>query len=132
MARHLEHAGIRPDLVLCSSSVRARQTLERLARAIPEGTPVEIEEALYAAGSSTLIERLRRVPPEREAVLVIAHNPGLQELALLLAGRGPDLGRLAEKFPTGALATLAHDGAWTELRAGACELLELVFPRELP
>jgi phosphohistidine phosphatase len=131
MARHLEQAGIRPDLVLCSSSVRTRRTLERLGPAIPRGTPVEVEDALYASSVSTLLERLRRVPPEVEAVLVIAHNPGLHELALRLAGSGPDVGRLAGTFPTGALATLAHEGAWTELRPGDCELVELVFPREL-
>lgn len=131
MAHHLDEAGVRPDLVLCSSSVRTRQTLERIARAIPDGTPIEVEESLYASSASTLIERLRQVPPEMRAVLVIAHNPGLQDLALLLAGRGPSLGRLVERFPTGALATLAHEGAWAELRAGTCELVELAYPREL-
>jgi phosphohistidine phosphatase len=131
MARHLEHAGVRPDLVLCSSSVRTRQTLERIAATIPDGARVEVEDGLYAAGASTLIERLRRVPPETRAVLVVAHNPGLQDLGVLLAGRGPALGRLVEKYPTGALATLAYEGSWTDLRAGACELVELIFPREL-
>jgi phosphohistidine phosphatase len=131
LARHLEHAGVRPDLVLCSSAVRTRQTLERLGPAIPKRTPVEVEDALYASSASTLLERLRRVPPDTEAVLVIAHNPGLHELALRLAGSGPDVDRLAGTFPTGALATLSHEGAWSELRPGACELVQLVFPREL-
>jgi phosphohistidine phosphatase len=132
MARYLEDAGVRPDLVLCSSSVRTRQTLERVVQGLPDGTPVELEDGLYAASASALIERLRQVPAATETVLVIAHNPGLQDLARLLAGPGSAVARLDEKFPTGALATLVHDGAWTELRAGACELVELVFPRELP
>ena len=131
MARHLAKAGVRPDLVLCSTSVRTRQTLERVTAALPDGVAVELEDGLYGASASTLIERLRLMPPEAEAVLVVAHNPGLQDLALLLAGSGPAIGRLHEKFPTGALATLVHDGAWAELRAGACELVELVFPRDL-
>jgi len=132
MARYLEDERIRPGLVLCSPSVRTRETLERVARALPDSTPVEFDDGLYAASASALIERLRQVPDETETVLVIAHNPGLQDLARLLAGRGPAVARLDEKFPTGALATLVHDEAWAELRAGACELVELVFPRELP
>jgi len=132
MARHLEEAGVRPDLVLCSPSVRTRQTLERIARCLPDGTPVEVEDGLYAASAQALLERLRTVPDSTGAVLVIAHNPGLHDLARLLAGQGASVGRLDEAFPTGALATLDFDGAWAELRAGACELVELVFPRELP
>ncbi len=132
MARHLEEAGVRPGLVLCSSSVRTRQTLERIARGLPDCPRVEIEDGLYAASARALLERLRQVPAENESVLVIAHNPGLHDLARLLAGRGASLARLDESFPTGALATLAFEGAWAELRAGACELVELVFPRELP
>ena len=53
MARHLEEAGVRPDLVLCSSSTRTRQTLERVAPALPDGVPVELEDGLYAASAST-------------------------------------------------------------------------------
>lgn len=131
IAHHLEEAGVRPDLVLCSSSVRTRQTLERISGSLPEGTPVEIENGLYASSASALIQRLQRVPDKAQAVLVIAHNPGLQDVALLLAGRGAAVERLYDKFPTGALATLVHEGAWIDLRAGACELVELVFPREL-
>lgn len=132
MARHLEEAGVRPDLVLCSPSVRTRQTLERIARGLPDGTPVELEDELYAASAQTLLERLRLLPEGIGAVLVIAHNPGLHDLARLLAGPGASVGRLDEAFPTGALATLDVDGTWAGLRAGACELVELVFPRELP
>lgn len=132
MARHLEEAGVRPDLVLCSPSVRTRQTLERIARSLPAGTPVEVEDGLYAASAQALIERLRLLPDGIGATLVIAHNPGLHDLARLLAGSGAGIARLDETFPTGALATLAFDGAWAGLRAGACELVELVFPRELP
>jgi len=132
LARHLDEAGVRPDLVLCSPSVRTRQTLERVARGLPDGVQVELEDGLYAASAQTLLERLRAVPDATGAVLVIAHNPGLHDLARLLAGRGTGIARLEEAFPTGALATLGFDGVWAGLRAGACELVELVFPRELP
>ena len=131
MARHLADGGVAPGLVLCSSAVRTRQTLERIAAGLPEGTPTEIEDGLYAANASALVERLRRVPDGINGVMVVAHNPGLQDLALLLAGRGDGLERLREKFPTCALATLACERRWDELHAGSCELVALVVPRDL-
>jgi phosphohistidine phosphatase len=65
-------------------------------------------------------------------VLLIGHNPGLEDLALALASSGPDLARLEAKFPTGALATLAISTAtWKELSEGDAVLTAFVVPREL-
>ena len=69
------------------------------------------------------------------SVLVIAHNPGIQDLAITLAGRGDEEARerLDEKFPTGALATLSFRAErWTEVEPGSGELVGFVVPRELP
>ena len=64
--------------------------------------------------------------PDYEGVLMIGHNPGLHELATLLAPPGPPA------FPTGALAELRVDiDDWKDLRPGAAELVQLVVPREL-
>jgi phosphohistidine phosphatase len=64
-------------------------------------------------------------------VMLIGHYPALQELALSLAGRGVDLRRVAEKFPTAGLATLAFRGSWEQLAPGAAELIAFVTPKEL-
>lgn len=124
VARHVRRVGVKPDLVLCSPSVRTRQTL---AVVEPElGSPeVRLVDELYAAPAEELLDVLRGVEPEVGSVLVIAHNPGLEDL---LAGLS---GTVQEKFPTGAFATLAFEGAWADLRPGACELLAYVVPREL-
>ena len=116
---------VRPDLVLCSTAVRARATLDLVAPAL--GTPeVEIEGGLYHAWADDLLERLRVVAPDLEGVLLIGHNPGLHELAALLAPPGP------EAFPTGALAELRIDvDDWKTLRAGEAELAQLILPRQL-
>ena len=64
--------------------------------------------------------------------MLIGHNPGLHNLALILASRGADLPQLEEKFPTGALATLAvHSDSWTALSPGEAELVDYVAPRQL-
>jgi phosphohistidine phosphatase len=128
LAKHLRRHEVRPDLVLCSSSQRTRDTLELIRSALGDAA-IEIEDGLYAAGSERLLARLRELPESAGSVLLIGHNPGLQDLALELA---PGTTRLAEKFPTGALASFALDGPWSRVGDATTELLELVAPRELP
>jgi phosphohistidine phosphatase len=128
MATYLHENRIRPQLVLCSSATRARQTFERLE---PLGArEVHIERELYGADAATLLGRLRDVPDGVGSVMVIAHNPGLEHLTRVLAREDDDVG---EKFPTGALAALAfRDREWASLERGTAELVDFVRPRELP
>ena len=129
IATHLLRLEIAPGLVLCSPALRARQTLEPIEATVPEA-PVEVDERLYGASSETLLERVRAVPDEVPSVLLIGHNPGLQDLALLLAARGDELERLEAKFPTAALATLSLE-RWSSLGAGDAELGAYVVPKQL-
>jgi phosphohistidine phosphatase len=92
---------------------------------------VSFEEELYAADADRLLERLRLVPADVESVLLVGHNPGLQDLALDLASAGDQLDELRRKLPTGALATLAFEGSWHELGPGQARLEDLVVPRAL-
>ena len=127
MARHLRDEEISPSLVLCSSARRTRETLEAVG---PSGE-VRIEDELYGASEGELLERLRRVPEEIESVMLIGHNPAIQELALGLASGGDRLEDVERKFPTGALATLTVPGAWGQLGPGSAELVAFVKPKEL-
>jgi phosphohistidine phosphatase len=133
MARHLRAAAVAPDLVLCSPARRAVQTWEGVAPGVPPDTAVEIDEAIYHADADELFARLRDVRSRIRSVLLIGHNPGLQDLAVDLVGSG-DVGlreRLLTKFPTGALATIDVPGDWHDLTWGAASVLALVVPREL-
>src|SRR5262245_53225155 len=82
VGRHLRQEGPHPDLVLCSSAVRTRQTLEGLE--LPGRVEVVIEDRLYGASAESLLSRIRQVPPGDGTVLVIAHNPGVEDLARTL------------------------------------------------
>lgn len=131
IADHLRTCGIEPDLVLCSTARRARETLDPIAPALPEST-VEFERELYGAGAQELLGRLRRLPDTVASVLLIGHNPGMEELAIELARPGVTLlAELEAKYPTGALAELAFPGdSWTGLGAGSADLVGFVRPRE--
>ena len=134
MAGYMRLADVRPDLVLCSSSLRTRQTLKRILPAFAADVPVEYEDALYHDGAGELMTRLRRVPDCFTSVLMIGHNPALQALAVRLAGDGdPDArARLETKFPTAGLVTLVlRRERWQDLGPDACELHSFVVPREL-
>jgi phosphohistidine phosphatase len=133
LARHLASEGIRPALVLCSTAVRARQTLDGVAASLGDDVDVWEEDVLYGAGSRELLRRLRRLPPAVPSVMVVAHNPGLEDLALELIDGGDDeaLARLNRKFPTGALATLLIPGEWKALAPRQGTLTAYVVPKDL-
>jgi phosphohistidine phosphatase len=131
MADHLRRKGISPELVLCSPSKRTRQTLKRIARGLGKNADVQIESALYAASATTLLEELHEVPDEVDSVMLIGHNPGIQDLALSLARAGSESLRVRSKFPTAALATLKHNVTWHGLAPGSAELVSFVTPKQL-
>jgi phosphohistidine phosphatase len=132
--------GLRPDLVLCSGAVRGRETLslvlEKLGPPVPE---VAYDDAIYMATPATLLARIRAAAaePDRVAprhIVIVGHNPGLEELALLLVGGGAadDLASVAEKFPTGAVAVIAFNAdSWAGVEPGSGRLEHFLTPKRL-
>jgi len=141
LGRWLEQESVRPALVLCSSSRRTRETLDLIHDAIGSRVPIRIEPDLYLADAPTILARLRKLPREVPSVLVIAHNPGLQEfVAELAAAAGAASAasreRLDKKFPTAALARFRLKlEDWRMLTAdapaGTVKLLGVITPADL-
>jgi phosphohistidine phosphatase len=129
MGEHVRSNVASPDLVLSSSAARATETLER-TRAFGN-SEVRVDDEMYAASVDTILERIHGLAETRETVAVIGHNPGIQDLALRLSGAGEGRDRMADKFPTGALAVLEFDGPWRELGPGVARLVSFVTPRDL-
>jgi phosphohistidine phosphatase len=130
IAKHLRRHGVEPDVVLCSSAARTRETLELIRHAVGTST-VMVEDELYGASSDELLARIRLVPDAVGSVMLIGHNPGLQQLVLALASTGDELERLEAKFPTAALATLAFAKTWSRLAPADATLTEYVVPKQL-
>jgi phosphohistidine phosphatase len=135
MGRFITEHHLIPDLVLCSTAKRARQTLDLVLSELASEPEVVIEEALYLAEPEAILEVLHTASGPSKRVMIIGHNPGLQELALLLvgAGRKTDLAQISMKFPTTGLAVLnftARD--WQGVRPGSGILRLYMSPRRLP
>lgn len=127
----LREAGCLPDRVICSPSRRTRETWELVSGELGTEPPVSYDERVYGASVPALLGVLREVAAPVRTLLLLGHNPGLQELTLALAGEGPDaaLGQVREKFPTSAIAVLALPGPWSALVPGSALLTELAIPR---
>ena len=125
IAEHVESEGIAPDLVLCSTALRTRQTLAALLPVLAGDVEIRLEDVLYGAGIHEVVARLQAIDDSVGSALVIGHNPALHELALALTGRGDML----EHFPTGALASLALTSSWADLAEGGAALQGFFVPR---
>jgi phosphohistidine phosphatase len=120
----LERVGI-PDLVLVSPAQRTRETwdLAKVAFARPPHT--ELSEAVYDASVDDLLLLLRDLSSRVSSVVIVGHNPGLEELAFALddgQGDHPATARMGEKFPTSALAVLTTSREWGHLVFDSCRL----------
>ncbi|MGW1881047.1 SixA phosphatase family protein, partial [Streptomyces sp. NPDC001970] len=97
-----------PDLAICSTARRARETWELAAGELGAKVPVRHDERVYGADPAELFDVLRELPAEVGTALLVGHNPGMEDLAGALSGEaeGDALARMTEKFPTSAFAVL--------------------------
>jgi len=135
MGAEIATLGLRPDLILCSSAARTRQTLSLVLPELGEPAPdVVYDEAIYMAEPETLLATIRNIayrarPPRR--AMIVGHNPGMENLADMLTGAGDAAGRalMADKFPTCALAVLEFDtDDWRSVAAGNGTLEHFLTP----
>lgn len=118
------------DAILASPSVRTRQTLYGLGLE----DRARWDQHIYLASRETLLGVIRAVSDDEESVLIVGHNPGLQQLVLFLAAAEQEKlrRRVSEKFPTAALALLDLDvESWADVTLGCGRISELLVPREL-
>jgi phosphohistidine phosphatase len=110
------------DLVVCSSATRARQTWKRVAKQLDPVPPLRVDDRVYAASERGLLGVVRKLPDSATAVLLIGHNPGLEELVAELGGVGL-------KMRTSSIAVLSGRSGWTDVRARWATLEASATPR---
>ena len=128
----LYREGLVPDMVISSSAERARQTAVKVCKSMDfKKKNIQWDDKVYEAGVTDLLNVLARCPPEERAVLLVGHNPGLEDLVCYLAVdevEEPSDGKL---LPTAALARLEMPDDWTALEAGCAQLVSVTRPRKL-
>ena len=138
MGGYIEDNGLIPDLVVCSTARRAHETWKLAGKSMGGEVRSKSTKGLYLASPGQLLRVIQRVSDGIERLLVIAHNPGIQELAIRLEasdGDGRASGRSDEmraKFPTAALAILSVNArCWSEVAYGKAQLVDFIRPRQL-
>jgi len=104
-------SGLQPDLVVCSTAVRARETLDRLMTAGKLDWQVRYEPRLYGASPDTILSLVHTYGLNCDSLLLVGHNPGFADVAMALArdAKGGILEKIMRKVPTGAFMTLEFD-----------------------
>jgi phosphohistidine phosphatase len=137
VGRWLAARGYLPDVVVCSTARRTRQTWELIAPELGGSPSVTFEPRAYDASALTLLYLAQELPDRYRTALLIGHNPAISELASSLAGPPEDAppaedGRARLSFPTAAVAVLEFAGDWPVLAPGEARLEAFTVPAELP
>ncbi|MGW7072970.1 SixA phosphatase family protein [Streptomyces sp. NPDC054855] len=131
--RKLADSGIPFDLALCSTAARTRETWKLAVHELPHRPKTVYEERLYEASPGELIAVLNETPDDVQNVVLIGHNPGVQGLADILAGKaeGDSRTRMDRRgFPTAAFAVLTYSGSWKALEPGVGTLTDYWAPSD--
>lgn len=132
MGSHVAALGLTPDRILCSSARRTRETLALLLPYFDDDVDIRVTHDLYMAGEDRMIDQIRAHGGTAATLLVIAHNPGLQETAVALAGSGDAaiLTAFGEKFPTAGLAVIDFPAVkWVDLESKSGKAIAFLKPR---
>jgi phosphohistidine phosphatase len=124
-----------PDRVVCSTARRARETWQLAAAELGASPSVSFDQRVYGAAAGELLDLAREIAPGTGTLLIVGHDPAMQELTLALGGPGggdaPALERVRFKFPTAAIAVLEFTGTWQGLGPQQARLTAFVVPRDL-
>ncbi len=113
------------DLVISSPAVRARQTIELVLRSARRSVELRFDQLIYEASPTRLLEIISQIEDERKSVLLVGHNPGMEELLALLVGG-------EQHMPTASLArVLLHSKKWDKVPGGKAELSSFVKAKDL-
>ncbi|MCC6919650.1 MAG: histidine phosphatase family protein [Alphaproteobacteria bacterium] len=132
IGREIARRGYRPDLILCSTARRTAETLDLVLPFFVPPPSTRLEPALYHAGAALILARASSLAAAVGTVMFVGHNPGLEELALDMAGDTRIRRRIAAKFPTAAFAAFESSAAsWSDAVRGRWIARDFLSPADL-
>ena len=132
MAQYLTTQQLIPDYIIASSSKRTKQTAKLVCETMAlADTQLHFDKTIYLASLDTLLSVLATIPEQVKRVMLIGHNPGLDELLLYLSKQKPPYTDNGKLMTTAACALLDMPEDWNALAAHCAELKKLIRPKEL-
>jgi phosphohistidine phosphatase len=118
------------DVVVISPTRRTEQTWQLMGPALGHTGPVRTDPRIYQGWGSHMIDLVRELPDDVSTAMLLGHEPGVSELVLALAGTGEQRDRIAQKFPTCAVAVLGMSLPWSQVDHGCASLELFTTPKD--
>lgn len=135
IGREMRAMGLQFDIVLASPALRVKETVESLEEAYGQALEPSYDRRIYLASAGALLDVIHEAPDSADTLLMIGHNPGLEDMVFLLVpDREDDVERdkVEEKYPTASLAEISFDvSSWKAVSAGEGHLIRFTRPRDL-
>jgi phosphohistidine phosphatase len=135
VGQHMRSAGLSWDHAIASPAARVVETLEQVSAGYGRAIEPEWDRRAYLASAGMLLDLIHHAPADADTLLMSGHNPGLEDLILLLV---PDIAgnalrdEIEAKFPTASVAVMTCEGdSWSAVMAGKCTLAMFTRPRDL-
>jgi len=131
---YMAHHALVPDLVVCSTAARTRQTWDLVAAELAAKIPVTFDPRIYESGADDILGTIEQTRSQVHVLLLVGHNPGLRDLAekLIASGDVEARQRLLEKLPTAGLVVIDFPlDDWRKLHPKAGRLDRFVAPHML-
>ena len=135
MGRELRRQSLHFDHVIASPAVRVVETIGEVAIGYGDTLAPQWERRIYLASATTLLDVVHELPDSAASALLVGHNPGLEDLVLLLAPEtGDTLLRdiVEQKYPTASVAVVEiEEDRWSDIVSASATLTAFVRPRDL-
>ena len=132
MGRWLKQNKLLPSYVISSPAQRARQTCEKVCKAMGiKEKQINWDERIYAATEGELLRVLANCPKKQKTVMLVGHNPGLEDLLAYLVGKSMKIPADGKLLPTATVAYLQMPDNWKGLKEGDGQLISITRPKEL-
>ena len=132
MGQWLKKQGLVPDIVVSSPALRAKQTSEAACAKLGiKQKEINWDNRVYAAAGSELLAVLKDYKKNPKTIMLVGHNPGLEDLLIYLAGSKVEVPPDGKLLPTAAAAYLEMPDNWKDLKEGSGRLISVTRVKEI-